>query len=805
MKKNNFNFLEPPQEHFDILLKYYQTGQYTDAEKLSLSITHEFPEHPFAWKILAAVLKQTGRTSEALIAIQKSLQLNPQDSEVHNNLGTILQKTGKLNDAEASYRKAIVLDPNLDLAHYNLANILKKTGKLNDAESCYRKVIVLKPDSTNALNNLGSTLEELGRLEEAEASYRKVITLKPDFANAHNNLGNILKGTKRLEEAETCYRQAITLKPDLVQAHNNLGSTLEELGRLEEAQSCYEKAIRLKPDYAESHNNLGNTLQYIGNLNRAESSYRKAIALKPELAEAYYNLGSILNFFSRFEEAEICYRQAITLKPDYADAHYNLGNLLSLLKKIDESLISYNNAYILKPDIDFLFGSLLHTKMQLCIWGDLPQHLDELTKKISNKENVISPFSLLSIIDDPSIHKKAAEIISNKKFQKSGQLPKILPYNNHKKIRIGYFSPDFRNHPVSYLTAELYEIHDRNKFEIHAFSFGPNTKDELNIRVKTGVDYFHDVQIKSNLDIVKLARSLEIDIAIDLAGFTSQARTNIFAISAAPIQVNYLGYPGTMAADYIDYIIADHTLIPNEKKKLYTEKIVYLPNSFMPNESKIEIGKKIFTRENCGLPVNGFVFCCFNNQYKITPTIFNLWINILSKVEGSVLWLSQANKTVINNLEKEMLKFGINKDRIIYAPNLPLKKDYMNRIKLADLFLDTMPFNAHATASDALRIGLPVLTFVGDSFASRVAASLLKAVNLPEMITTTKKEYETLAIQLATHPEKFKKIKDKLAKNLLTTSLYDTSLYVRNLETAYQTMYEKYQKGLDIVDINVEC
>ena len=389
-------------------------------------------------------------------------------------------------------------------------------------------------------------------------------------------------------------------------------------------------------------------------------------------------------------------------------------------------------------------------------------------------------------------------------FPKSDILAKILPYHNHKKIKIGYFSPDFKNHPVAYLTAELYETHDRKKFEIHAFSFGQDTKDEFNIRIKKGVDYFHDVQKMSNLDVVKLARFLEIDITIDLAGFTREARPNIFAMSTAPIQVNYLGYPGTMGVDYMDYLIADHILIPSEKKIHYSEKIVLMPNSYQPNYSKTKSSEKIFKREDFDLPKVGFIFCCFNKYYKITSTTFAGWMRILLKVEGSVIWLTGGNNTAMNNLKKEARKNGIDDNRLIFAEHVPLMEDHLSRIKIADLFLDTLPFNAISIASDALRMGVPILTCKGNSFASRVSASLLNAVNLPEMITSTQDEYVSLAIELATNLKKMKKIKEKLVNNLNTAPLFNTLLYTQHLEAAYSKMYERYQNKLDIEDIEID-
>jgi len=443
-----------------------------------------------------------------------------------------------------------------------------------------------------------------------------------------------------------------------------------------------------------------------------------------------------------------------------------------------------------------MLGTLLHTKMHLCLWDDLEKRLHEVTNKINNSEKVISPFPLLALIDDPEIQRKNAEIYAKDRYPQSHVLPKIKPYPKHKKIRIGYFSADFKNHPVSHLTAELYEVHDREGFEIHAFSFGPNTEDEMNLRIKAGVDHFHDVRSMSHEDTAMLARSVELDIAVDLGGFTENCRPNIFAEGSAPIQVGYLGYPGTMAAGYIDYLIADHTLIPEDHQQYYLEKVVYMPHSYQVNISKRSASETSLSRHELGLPETGFVFCCFNNNYKITPTTFDSWARILEQVDASVLLIYIARESAKTNLTKEIVLRGIDPNRVIFAEQLPVT-EYLARYRVCDLFLDTLPYNAHTTTSDALRMGLPVLTCMGDSFASRVAASLLNAVNLAELITTTQEQYESLAIELATNPEKLKIIKDKLVDNLPTAPLYDSALFARHLESAYVTMYDRYQQGLD--------
>ena len=681
---------------------------------------------------------------------------------------------------------------------------LHNSEKHEEAERLYREILKDEPTQLDANNNLGVLLYETNRLDEAEKILKKAIELKPDYAVAHNNLGNTQKSLGRLEEAETSYEKAIELKPTYEQAYNSLGNTLFSLKRFNDAEKNLKKAIDLKPDYAEANQNLGVLFYKHHNLVEAEKYFKKAIELKPDYTIAYSNLGLVYFDLCRFNDSEINYKKALKLNPNFAKAYRNLGNLYKFLGKTDEALINYNHAYTIKPDIDFLLGDALHSKMNSCKWDDLSKYLNELRKKINKEIKVATPFSLLSLIDEPSIQRKVSEITSNNMYPKSDVLAKILPYHNHKKIKIGYFSPDFKNHPVSFLTAELYEIHDRQKFEIHAFSFGQDTKDEFNIRIKKGVDYFHDVQMISNLDVVKLARSLEIDIAIDLAGFTRDARTNIFAMSSAPIQVNYLGYPGTMGADYMNYLIADHILIPNKKKIHYSEKIVFMPNSYMPNDSKTKLSEKIFKREDFGLPKDGFVFCCFNKYYKISSGIFTSWMKILSKVDKSVIWLSSGNNTAMNNLKKEARKNGIDENRLIFAERVPLMEDHLSRIKLADLFLDTLPFNAHATAIDALRMEVPILTCKGNSFASRVAASLLNSVNLPEMITLSQDQYESLAIELASNPKKLKIIKDKLKNNLPTAPLFNTSLYAQHLEAAYLIMYERNQNKLDIEDIKID-
>jgi predicted O-linked N-acetylglucosamine transferase (SPINDLY family) len=647
-------------------------------------------------------------------------------------------------------------------------------------------------------------LHQAGQLDAAEAQYKKLLKLLPSNTGLLSNLGIIALQKGLFEDAVRILGRSLQIHPKQPSALNNYGIALQDLKRWDEALVSYDRAIALKPDFSDAYYNRGLTLQELNRLDEALANYDKAIILKPNYVGAYYNRGNVLKDLNRLDEALGSYESAIAFKLDHANAYSNRGNVLKDLNRLDEALLSYKRAMVLNPDIDYILGFTLYTKMQLCIWDERPKHLNNLIYKINNDEKVEEPFPMLAFIDDPELHWKTAKIFANKKYPAKHVLPKIQPYPQHAKLRVGYFSADFRHHPVAMLTAELYEAHDRSHFEIYAFSLGPDTQDDMNLRIKAGVDHFYDVRTLSDKEVALLSTTLEIDIAVDLGGFTSGSRTGIFAMQVAPIQVNYLGYPGTMAAVYMDYVIADHTLIPDHQQLYYSEKIVYLPNSYMVNDTKNKRSVRVFTRKEAGLPTNGFVFCCFNNHFKITPTVFMSWMRILLDVEGSVLWLPEGNNTAVANLKKEAVKMGVNDDRLIFAPRLSAMEDHFKRIQLADLFIDTLPYNAHTTASDALRMGLPVLTCIGQSFASRVAASLLKAVNMPELITTTQEQYEALAIELATHPEKLKTIKAKLVANLATAPLYDTALFTKHLESAYLTMYERYQNGLAPEHIVVE-
>lgn len=678
---------------------------------------------------------------------------------------------------------------------------LHQERRLAQAQALYEQVLALQPGNFDALHLSGVIAYQTDDPERAVALIGRAIEINRDDAAAYFNYGLALQELKRHEAALQSYDKAIALKPDLATAYNNRGSIFNALKKHEAAIQSYDRAIALMPDYAEAHFNRGNALNALRRHEAAIQSYDRAIALKPDYAEAYHNRGSALQDIKRHQAAVESYDRAIALKPGFADAFNNRGHALKDLKQYKAAVASFDKAIALKPDYPFLHGMRLHTKMQICDWSDLENQFAQLTTGLEREERVSPPFPVLAISGSLPLQRKAAEIWVLENFPPSHALPELTRYSRHDRIRIGYFSADFRTHAVSILTAELFEKHDRSRFELIAFSYGSDGGDEMRSRVAAAFDKFVDVRAQSDKDVAQLSRKLEVDIAVDLGGFTQDRRTDIFAMRAAPIQASYIGYLGTMGAEYIDYLMADSTIIPKEHQEYYSEKIVYLP-SYQANDSKRRIADRLFTRKELGLPQTGFVFCCFNNNFKITPDTFDGWMRVLKRVEGSVLFLYADNDLAAENLRKEAASRGVEADRLIFGKQLPLP-EYLARYRIADLFLDTLPYNAGTTASDALWAGLPVLTRVGDAFAGRVAASLLNAIHLPELITANQQEYEALAIELATRPERLAQIRQKLAANRLTTPLFDTERFARNIEAAYAEMYERYQADLPPGHIHV--
>ena len=649
------------------------------------------------------------------------------------------------------------------------------------------------------------TLFQNGQLNKAKDICLEILKAQPNHFDTLHLLGLITFQTKNYLKSVEIFDRAIQVKPNDAEIYNFHAIVLIHLKKFEEAIKSWNCAIKIKPDYAEAYYNRGNAFFELKKIESAIANYDKAIQIKPDYAEAYYNRGNAFFELKKIESAITSYDKAIQIKPDYAEAYNNRGTTLLDLNKIDGAFQDYNKAIQIKPNLDYLFGQLFFVRNSLCDWSFFNENLKKLKDKILKFKKASMPFSILSIYDLPSLQKISAETYLKAKYSTIDILEPIIKRESNKKIRIGYYSADFREHAVSHLLVNLFELHDKSKFELIGFSFGPDDhNDEMRKRVSSAFDQFINVNSKSDKEIAELSRDLKIDIAVDLMGFTKNHRFGIFIERCAPIQVSYLGYAATTGSDSIDYIIGDKVLIPNENQKDYSEKVIYLPDSFMVNDFTKKISDKIFTREELGLPKKGFVFCSFNNYYKITPKIFDVWMRLLKQVEGSVLWLTEGNLTGVKNLQKEANERGIDSERLIFAKRTKLLADHLARHKAADLFIDTIPYNGHATASDALWSGLPVLTRIGKSFSSRVSASLLNVLGLSELITYTEKEYEDLAIELAKNPNKLKEIKNKLEKNKTNKPLFNTKLFANNIESAYVKIYDRYLQNLPVDNIEIE-
>lgn len=643
--------------------------------------------------------------------------------------------------------------------------------------------------SSEVLHNLAGAVDAaLGQLDTAIGHYDKAIALAPDYFEAHNNRGNALRDGKRLDEAVASFEAAIRLNPDYTKAHVNLGIALGRLQRFDEALASFDKAIRIDPGLAEAHNSKGNVLLAMNRAADALPLFDKAIALRAGFGGALVNRGNALLMLKRWEDAVASYDAAIAHSPGDATAFSNRGAALRKLKRLDEALASYRSAHRIRPDAAKELAEVRNLEAHLCIWSDADGSFDLPATDIGGK--AIPPFYMLRFADDPQRQLECAEAWSAEQFGFIHSAA-IEPRQAGGRIRIGYFSADFHNHATMYLMARLFELHDKSRFEIHAFSYGPDVQDEMRARLLDAVDAFHQVGHLTDEAIALQTREASIDIAIDLKGHTQDSRSGIFAYRAAPVQVGYLGYPGTMGADFIDYVIADAIVAPPESHGFYREKVACLPGCYQVNDDRRAISERAFTRSELGLPEKGFVFCCFNNNYKITPAEFDIWMRLLSKVEGSVLWLFKDNDWATDNLRNEAMKRGVDPHRIVFAERMPLA-DHLARHRCADLFLDTFNVNAHTTASDALWAGLPVVTKLGASFVARVAGSLLHAVGLPDLIAETPQAYEALALGLATDPARLAAVKSRLESNRLASPLFDTERYARDIELLYERLYAEH-------------
>lgn len=668
-------------------------------------------------------------------------------------------------------------------------------GALAEAERLYRDILAGSPTHFDALHLLGIVQIQKSTPAAAVDLIRKALDAhpaNPNRAAALSNLGIALEALGRPEESLAAFDQALALGPGNPDALYNRGNALMKVSRYDEALADYARSLARRPGHPQTLNNRGHAQLALQRPAEALASFDAALAVAGGFAEAHNNRGTALLALQRPQDALASCERALSLRPDFAEALNNRGNALLALKRYGDAGDCFARLVSLAPRYDYALGNLLDARLRDCDWRDLASVIERVAAGVEAGERVVLPFIFLSAAPSPAAELACARAFVAQKFP--AVVPSPVATRAHDRIRIAYLASAFHDHALAHLAAGVFEAHDRERFETLAISFGPDTGDPMRARLRAAFDHFVDVRATSDGDVARMLREREVDIAVDLNGFSTGSRLGIFAHRAAPVQVNFLGYPGTLGADYIDYIVADGIVIPAGDEASYAEKVVRLPSSYQANDAKRIIADWVPSRSELGLPKTGFVYCCFNANYKITPAVFDVWMRLLAAVPGSVLWLLEGPASAVGNLRREAQRRGVAADRLVFAPPLPVDR-HLARNRVADLFLDTLPVNAHTTASDALWAGLPVLTCIGNTFAARVAASLLTAVGLPELSVRDLGAYEALALDLAQAPERLGALRARLAANRSSCALFDTLRFTRNLEAAYVRMWGRAQRG----------
>jgi protein O-GlcNAc transferase len=764
----------PPSTSAEIIgvlqraVQAHNKGNLDEAEGLYRLVLKKDESNFTALNMLGILQGQRRNFGEATLFFERALQVNPRSAEACANLGHLYFQQGNLERAAATYARSLAIKPDFALAHSNYAGVLRS----------------------------------LGRAEEALSHCEKALAAQPNFVNALNNRANALFDLQRHQDALADYAKAISLAPTMPQAWLGRGNCLMELSRPVEAQAAYDKALGFAPGFTEAWLGRGNALAALRRHAEAKSAYDKALALDPRCADAWIGLGNVLLALGRYEDAGAAYKQALAVNPNSAKAWLAVATTAQALKRHDEAVAACEKALAIDAAIEHAEGMRFLAKLNTSDWRNLDDDRDRLIAGVNRGTLIASPFVMICATSSVQDQLKCAELFAAKRYPATAPHPEWKASGARDRINVAYVSADFGEHAVSLLTAGLFEHHDRSRFRTIAVSLGRDDRSKLRDRIKSSFETFVDAEARSDSEVVALMRELEVDIAVDLMGFTEGCRTGIFAQRAAAIAVNYLGYPGTMGVPYIDYIIADRLVIPDERRHHYSEKIARLPDTFQVNDSRRPPVEVPPSREECGLPAHAFVFCAFNTAHKITPLMFDIWMRLLKGVEHSVLWLVSNGREVENRLRQEVTSRGVGAERLIFAPRTNYW-DYLKRYLCADLFLDTLPFNGGTTVSDALWAGLPVLACSGEAFASRMAGSLLRAVGLPELATASLQDYEGLGLKLASDRAMLADIKARLSANRDSSPLFDTARFCRHIESAFRTMYDRHRRGEPPADFDV--
>lgn len=743
----------------------------------------------------ALALIHGGRLREAGALCAEVVAGEPQNFNAHLLLGQLTLQSRDYSDAARWLTAARFLNPGHAAVHSNLAVALLALRRPAEALACCDVALRLQPNFPEAHCNRGNALRDLNRHAEGLDSYERALSIAARFYDAHLGRINALLSLRRYSEALGRCDETLHSVPRSIDVWCLRGAVLLKLKRPTDALAAFDQALSIAPDSAEAHNNRGTALRDLRRLEEALEAYQRALRLRPKFPEVYCNVANVGLDMGKVEEAVNHCDNALNIQPGFLEALNIRGTALRLLKRFDEAASTYEKILDVAPSYGHALSHLLSSRASLGDWSQWAEHADRIVARITTGDSASSPHTFLWICDSAAAQLQCARLYTADQFPGRAPLWSGQRYA-HRRLRVAYLSADFAEHPVAYLIAGALERHDRSRIETVGVSlYRDPTGSAMELRMRNAFDHFYDASEAADAEIAMRLREREIDIVVDLTGHTRNGRMGVLAHRPAPVQINYLGFTGTSGAEYVDYIVGDAVAIPADQERFLSEQLICMPHSFLPNDDAQLIAPSTPRRSDLGLPEANFVFCAFNNTYKINPPMFDVWMGLLRETPGSVLWLRGAQGTVIDNLRHEATIRGVEGSRLIFAARVPRMGEHLARYRQADLFLDTLPYGAHATARDALWAGLPVLTCAGDGFASRVAASLLSALDLPELIALNYEDYTHRALTLAHSPLPLAELRAKLAHHRAVAPAFDTDLYRQHLEASYFHVHRRQQQG----------
>ena len=776
---------------FDRAMALHEAGRLAEAEAICRQLVSAQSGSPGPLLLLGIIRAQSGDPNGALPLIARSLGIAPDVPIGHFWHGMVLAQLGRADEALRSYRRTTEMTPEFAEAHYNSGDLLLAMNRPAEALAAFERTVALRADLVQAHCARADALIRLNRQADALTELNDVLARDPGFAPALTMRSELLCELGRLAEALADCDRSLAIDASQVPAHINRGTTLFAMGRLPEAQQAFDRALALDPNAVKALGMRGVVHAELGRLTDSLADFERGVQLAPNVAAMHANLGNTLRLLGRYDRALVAFNRALALDPRFAKAYYGRAAVFHQSEQFEPALADCERVLALDPSVSLMASERLYFADLLCDWRDRAARIEDLARRIRQGETV-GAWIVITALDDPELQLLAAR----REAVPAAAATTTNRMTRHGRLRIAYLSPDFRDHPVGYQLVELFERHDKTRFETYGICLRDGPECAIRTRISRAFEHFETLGSRSDAEIAELLKSLEIDIAIDLSGSAGHGRPKIFALRPAPIAVNYAGYPGTMGAGQIDYVMADAVTIPPGNERFFAEQVVRLPDCFFPADTAAS-RQMPPTRAEAGLPGTGFVFCAFNNSYKLTPQMFDIWMRLLREIDGSVLWLSVGNQTARANLRGEARERQVSPERLIFAERAAERERHLARLALADLHLDTVPYNAHSTASDALWVGVPLITCMGKGFAARVAGSMLTCIGMEELIARDLADYETIALGLAKSPERLAAIRGKLAANREITPLFDMARLARHIESAYETMWQRHRSGAE--------